>query len=123
MRRFVLHKHSDYGPTHWDLMLETGDGLATWRVSVDLLGELPDGERVDAIRIHDHRKAYLDYSGPVSGDRGRVDLQDSGSLSVLSESDDLWTFELRGSALGGKFELRRVSEESGAWILQRVVDR
>ena len=120
MRRFVLHKHSGCGPVHWDLMLEIGDVLATWRIGADPLAISPGG-RIEAVRIHDHRKAYLDYSGAVSGGRGRVEPEDAGQLSLTSGDDDLWTFELGGSILQGPFELRRIVD--GRWTLQRVVDR
>ena len=120
MRRFVLHKHGGYGPTHWDLMLEIDDALATWRIGVDPLAISPDGE-IDTARIHDHRKAYLDYSGEVSGGRGRVASQDSGGLSIASCDDDLWTFELGGSILQGRFELRRIADDR--WMLQKIVDQ
>jgi hypothetical protein len=120
MRRFVLHKHSDYGPTHWDLMLETGDVLATWRVEADPLAISP-GRQIESTRIHDHRRAYLDYSGQVSGGRGLVARQDAGRLSVTSCDDDLWRFELGGSVLQGLFELRRVADDR--WMLRKNADQ
>jgi len=120
MRRFVLHKHSGCRPVHWDLMLEIDDALATWRIGVAPLAISP-GRQIEAERIHDHRKAYLDYSGEVSGGRGRVEPQDSGQLSVSSDDYDLWTFELGGTILQGRFELRRIADDR--WTLQRVVDQ
>jgi len=121
MRRFVLHKHSDCGPVHWDLMLEIDDALATWRIAADPLAISPGG-LIEAARIHDHRKAYLEYAGPVSGRRGRVEPQDSGQLSVTFCDDDLWTFELAGARLQGRFELRRIARDDDMWTLQRVLD-
>ncbi|MDP6636244.1 MAG: DNA polymerase ligase N-terminal domain-containing protein [Phycisphaerae bacterium] len=118
----MLHQHSDYGPTHWDLMLETDDALATWRIGVDPLAISP-GDRIEATRIHDHRKAYLDYSGAVSRDRGRVEARDSGQLSVTLCDDDLWTFELGGSVFQGRFELRRVAGDDETWVLQILMDQ
>jgi hypothetical protein len=101
-------------------MLEINDALATWRIAADPLGISPD-RQIEAARIHDHRIAYLDYSGAVSGGRGRVELQDSGQLSVSFCDDDLWTFELSGARLQGRFELRRVGCDD-TWTLQRVLD-
>ncbi|MDP6542787.1 MAG: DNA polymerase ligase N-terminal domain-containing protein [Phycisphaerae bacterium] len=117
----MLHKHSGCGEVHWDLMLEIDDALATWRIAADPLGISPGG-RIEAARIHDHRKAYLDYSGPVSGRRGRVELQDSGQLSVAFCDDNLWAFELGASRLQGRFELRRDGHDDDKWTLQRVMD-
>ena len=121
MRRFVLHRHSGCRPVHWDLMLETGDALATWRITADPLAISPGGP-IEAIRIHDHRKAYLDYAGAISGDRGRVEPQDSGQFSVTSDDDDLWTFELSGARLHGRFELRRIAGDDAGWTLRQVAD-
>ena len=118
----MLHKHSGYGPVHWDLMLEIDDALATWRIEADPLAISPVG-RIEATRIHDHRKAYLDYAGEVSGQRGRVAPQDSGQLSVTSGDGDLWTFKLGGSILQGRFELRRIDCDDDRWVLRRVVDQ
>ena len=98
-------------------MLEAGDALATWRVADDPLGMSP-GQRFEAAKIHDHRKAYLDYSGEISGGRGRVDMQDSGELSLASCDDDLWAVELGGTVLRGRFELRRVVGDN--WTLEKM---
>ena len=122
MRRFVLHRHSGCGPVHWDLMLEIDDALATWRIAADPLAISP-GAEIEATRIQDHRKAYLDYAGAVSGRRGRVEPQDSGQLSVTSGDDDLWAFELAGSELQGRFELRRIARGNDKWTLRPVADR
>ena len=122
MRRFVLHKHSGYGPTHWDLMLEIDEALATWRIAADPLAASP-GEPIEAVRIHDHRKAYLDYEGDVSNDRGEVRAQDAGALSDLSCDADLWTFESGGAILKGRFEMRRVDADADAWVLRGVMDQ
>lgn len=74
LSRFVLLKHElppqADGNSHWDLMLETGDVLLTIQLS-----ELPSGlvgEEMMAKRIADHRPHYLDYEGPISGNRGVV---------------------------------------------------
>src|SRR5262249_42830737 len=64
----------DHPVLHWDLMLECGEVLKTWR-----LAEAPaQGQTVRAEAIADHRKLYLDYEGPVSGSRGKVKRWDGG---------------------------------------------
>lgn len=63
--RFVLLHHTGAPDgDHYDLMLERDGTLATWRVASPAL----DGAR----RIQDHRRAYLDYEGPLSEGRGEV---------------------------------------------------
>jgi hypothetical protein len=81
MPRFVILSH-DHPFLHWDFMLEQGEMLRSWR--------LPDapcsGLAVNAEPLPDHRKAYLDYEGPVSRGRGKVAQVDAGEYCIL-ESD------------------------------------
>ena len=69
MRRFAVLLHEGHGPTHYDLMLEVAgeDRLATWR-----LGDWPPREGTGAEALPPHRRAYLNYEGPVGGGRGTV---------------------------------------------------
>lgn len=53
---------------HFDLMLETEEGLRTWA-----MGLLPaPGKSCGAIELPLHRAHYLSYQGPVSDGRGTV---------------------------------------------------
>jgi hypothetical protein len=67
--RFVVLRHEGHGPLHFDLMLETSPGspLATWRCP-----EWPIAHGATLQQLADHRAIYLDYEGPISGDRGTV---------------------------------------------------
>jgi DNA polymerase Ligase (LigD) len=75
MPRYVILEH-DHPFLHWDLMLEYGPALRTWR----LLAPPCPGKTVAAEAIGDHRRAYLDYEGPVSGGRGVVIRWDWGTF-------------------------------------------
>jgi hypothetical protein len=73
MPRYAILEH-DYPQRHWDFLLETANQLRSWR-----LAEKPQGERaVRAEAIANHRLLYLDYEGPISGERGRVTRWDGG---------------------------------------------
>ncbi|MFO0203155.1 MAG: hypothetical protein ACK528_08500, partial [Alphaproteobacteria bacterium] len=48
-------------------------------------------------RIANHRLLYLDYEGPVSGDRGHVTRWDWGEYRVSGETDSEITVDLRGA--------------------------
>jgi hypothetical protein len=129
MPRFVLLLHDCPGdfprPTHCDLMLEAGAVLQTWA-----LAELPNGwqaladdagrltfsasNSVAVERLGDHRLAYLDYEGPVSGDRGRVRRLDAGKYS---EQEELHTFMLDGQFIRGEITLRQISSDEALWQL------
>ncbi|MGL6074667.1 MAG: DNA polymerase ligase N-terminal domain-containing protein [Fimbriiglobus sp.] len=73
MRRFVILTH-DWPSKHWDLLLEVGPVCKAWR----LLAEPLPKAIVRAEPIDDHRLFYLDYEGPVAGDRGIVEVWDRG---------------------------------------------
>jgi hypothetical protein len=64
---------------HWDLMLEHGGGLVTFE-----LLRLPTGKELfEARRLADHRLAYLEYEGHISGNRGNVVRLDRGRYREL----------------------------------------
>jgi hypothetical protein len=94
--RFVL-LHHDWPTPHFDLMLEQNDHLRTWRLPTTFDGT----QSVPVIALREHRLAYLDYEGPVSGNRGQVRRVDSGGLIWLNQ--DPATFELQGIQLCGRF--------------------
>jgi len=74
-RKFVILEH-DHPFLHWDFLIEDGDGLASWR----LLESPQSGKRVPASLLPVHRRHYLTWEGPVSGDRGNVRRIHSGEL-------------------------------------------
>ncbi len=100
--RFVILTH-DHPFLHWDLMLDWGPVLRSWR-----LLEQPNAPGpVAAQAIGDHRRAYLDYQGPVSGGRGQVAQWDAGMFAIISESPDALTLVMRGNKLDGQITLAR----------------
>lgn len=80
--RFVILRH-DHPVLHWDLLLEHLTSAATWR-----LESLPrENSVISAERIADHRLLYLDYEGPVSGNRGHVTRVFRGRFSVVRDPE------------------------------------
>ena len=74
-RQFVILEH-DHPFLHWDFLIENRDGLACWR-----LLEFPQtGIPIPASSLPVHRRHYLTWEGPVSGDRGSVQRLYAGSL-------------------------------------------
>lgn len=115
-RRFVIQHHELSASAHWDLMLEQDDALATWQVPVPP-SQYCQGP-VPARRIADHRKAYLDYEGPVSGDRGTVRIADAGTYVARVAGPARWEIELRGRVVRGRFELRPTAPGGDQWELR-----
>jgi hypothetical protein len=108
MPRFVLLEH-DHPVQHWDLMLEMGPQLRTWRLSAPPA----PGVQITAQSLGDHRMAYLDYEGPVSGGRGTVARWDRGVYELLSEDIHHCAVQLHGKRIEGRLELQCV--EGNAW--------
>ncbi len=95
--------------THYDVMLEWGEVLRTWAID-----EPPrNGVELPAFALADHRLAYLEYEGDVSGDRGRVSRWDAGVYDLLKTSPTLCEVELRGAKLHGRCRL--TARDANQW--------
>ncbi|MHC4401968.1 MAG: DNA polymerase ligase N-terminal domain-containing protein [Planctomycetota bacterium] len=118
MPRFVILEHDSPRGRHWDLMLEAAGALATWSLS-----ERPGtAETIDAEALPDHRLAYLDYEGPISGGRGSVARWDRGTYRVERWSAEERIVALRGERLAGRAAVTRSAEDPMRWRFQFVPD-
>lgn len=104
MPRYVVLEH-DHPQRHWDLMLESGDMLRTWRLAAPPTAD----ESVAGEESFHHRKMYLEYEGPVSGGRGRVVRWDHGSYTIEVEEANRLCFRVQGQRLRGSATLERVA--------------
>jgi DNA polymerase Ligase (LigD) len=101
MPRFVILEH-DHPELHWDLMLEIGAALKTWRLPAP-----PPDQPATALALGNHRIDYLDYEGPVSGNRGTVKRWDAGTYEELDWVEVTeWAIELRGARWQGIVHLQ-----------------
>ena len=111
--RFVILRHKlpkthGRGGLHWDLMLEYEGVLRTWAL------DSPPGAQITtpAIQLPDHRLAYLDFEGDISGGRGQVTRWDCGNYEMVAESDEQLIFQVHGNVLQGlTLELVRTDDE------------
>ena len=113
MPRFVILRHQmppqSSRPDHWDLMLEDGSHLLTWALpAVPLVGE-----QFWALPLAEHRIEYLDYEGPLTGDRGSVTRHDWGSYKQLSDDDQQQVFMLRGQYMSGRVTIGKITKNAG----------
>jgi len=110
MPRFVVLQH-DWPQLHWDLMLENGANLRTWRLS-----EVPhSGHPIPLVRLPPHRSIYLDYEGPVSGNRGSVKRVLEGSCQPLpAPAGEAWfEFDVGGERWLGQITGPAADPEGG----------
>jgi hypothetical protein len=111
--RFVVQEHTTAAGVHWDLMLEKGETLMTFR-----LPERPENaldHPVTATRIADHARRFLTYEGPVQKGAGKVRIVERGVYRLWNETDDRIALDLQGALLQGGFVLIR--QEDAAWEL------
>ena len=96
MPRFAVLAH-DHPAPHWDLFLEAGPVLRSWRI----LSPFPSERPVAAEPTADHRLLYLDYEGPVSGGRGTVTRVDAGTFTWQTDEPDHLVVWLNGAQFTG----------------------
>ena len=97
MPRFAILIH-DHPFLHWDFLLENGESCRTWRLLTD--PGLVSNE-FEAEALPDHRLLYLDYEGPVSGERGSVSRWDWGSFEWRVNTPDSCEVSLAGQRWHG----------------------
>jgi hypothetical protein len=113
MQRYVILQHDTAEGQHFDFMLEMGGALKTWSLSQPPL----KGVEMDAEALPDHRLAYLDYEGPISGGRGTVTRWDRGTYEVECQSDSKLIVRLSGEKLVGRASLQHSSAAQNIWRL------
>ena len=109
MPRFVILEHR-YQGVHWDFMLEADGSLRTWRLD---RAPIADAATVAAAALPDHRLAYLDYEGEVSGGRGTVSRLDRGEFEWIVDQPQSIEVKLAGRRFTGRAYLG--ADESGRW--------
>lgn len=93
----VLFHDWESGP-HFDWMFEAEEGLRTWATAERLM--LDEADAATATELPPHRAAYLDYQGPVSGNRGSVRRVERGTFRVLLDVADRYELEVTGDRAG-----------------------
>ncbi|MBI1374847.1 MAG: hypothetical protein GC159_19185 [Phycisphaera sp.] len=108
----VLLHHAWGDDSHYDWMIEdpaesAGEAtLRTWRVDRPASDWAAAGE-LTLRALPNHRRAYLTYEGPLSGDRGVVTRVDAGVAVVESEDDTGLTLRVTMAGFEGLVTLRR----------------
>jgi len=112
MPRFVILEH-DHPQLHWDLMLERGTALWTWRLAQP---PVLKNANIEAVPLGDHRLDYLHFEGPVSHNRGQVLRWDEGEYETLAaEGREAFRVHLQGKRLQGEVVMEPLA---GGWVLR-----
>jgi NCAIR mutase (PurE)-related protein len=111
--RFVVQEHTTPDGVHWDLMLEKGEVLTTFRLEQP--PEAASASTVRATKIFDHPLRFLMYEGPVQKGTGKVRIVERGTCDVPVEGEDVIALRLQGTTLQGDFTLTRI--KGASWQL------
>lgn len=110
LRYAVLH-HTGIDEPHFDLLFELQKGalLACWRSAC-----WPITQATTLQRLADHRREYLDYEGPISGNRGEVRRVAGGEFWLEAACEE--ALQIR-SQEGWRISMRR-SDHSDVWTAE-----
>jgi hypothetical protein len=114
MRFTISHHTGAKEGDHFDLLLEQGDSLRTFRLKAAEF-QAPQA----AVPIPDHRKLYLDYEGPISSGRGRVRVVETGTYEIDEWAEDRIQVAVFGRRIRTRLRLTR-SAADGPWSIADV---
>jgi len=115
--RFVLSKHESKSDFHIDFFVDFGgESLLTWKIcDKNFAGFISNDEKffnftesqigigdtffLNCQRIFDHRRKYLDFSGDLGDDRGRVTRIECGTWELLELNAHRLTIKTVGTRL------------------------
>ena len=107
----IMPPHLPRG-THYDLMFESDGVLRTWALAAEPTPGVPQ----EAELLADHRLDYLDYEGPISGDRGSVSRWDRGTHRIVRDEENAFCLELDEGRLLGALRLERSRHDPQRWL-------
>lgn len=118
MNRFVVQEHHARN-LHWDFRLEKDGVLKSWAVPKGV----PEKKLIKrlAIQVEDHEVSYIDFEGEIAEGQygaGKVEIWDSGTYDLDSESPKTIVFELMGKRLKGRYSLVHLKDKQ--WLLIKL---
>jgi len=124
-RATVVLDHACGDQSHYDWMIEdpaapAGQGrLCTWRVAV-APSDWHAGGTLELTRLGDHRRAYLQYEGELTGGRGSVRRVDEGEVEVVAWSQRHAVVDVNLKHFTGRVKLQQVAHSRWTAHIQGV---
>jgi hypothetical protein len=118
-KKFVIQEHATADSVHWDLMLESGDHLQTWRLDKNPAEVV--SHSVEAVKIFDHPLKFLTYEGPVNQGKGKVKITEAGTYQIMHADSENMELHMNGGVLKDIFTLSCIKNDQ--WRFSRNPDR
>jgi len=105
--RYAILWHTDIEEPHYDLMFETtpGSALSTWRSPI-----WPITSTTPLQKLRDHRRAFLNFHGSLTGDRGSVIQIATGDCEIQIDEKSGWT--ISAVTFPAPLHLKHVQDDS-----------
>ncbi len=102
--RFVVLEHQlpteSERPSHWDLLLEQPSAWGGMLLTFEVFNPPVEwGPPTAVLKLPDHRSLYLDYEGPISGNRGSVIRVLEGHIQWLKKTPEFLTLRLQTASI------------------------
>ena len=113
----VLLRHAMEAGTHYDwLIARPGEDLLWTARVADPSSRWAELRRWTLEALPPHRRVYLTYEGPVSGDRGTVERVDSGDVRIEAWTADAATLVVAMAQFRGTVSLTR--QDALHWLAE-----
>ena len=110
-QKYVIQRHQRQDQElHWDLMLESLDGLETYRLSSPP-EQIIANRNNNAIKTFTHDRKFLTYQGPVNKGCGSVKIADTGTFLQTESSEQKTMLKFQGQVLKGVFEMVHIKDD------------
>jgi hypothetical protein len=83
-------------------MIEHDGVLHTWQIISSDFEVFLQGKKIKSKKINNHRLEYLTYEGPISCDRGRVEMYDTGDYTQSIWNNDAIHISVHGKKFSGE---------------------
>ncbi|MCC6680006.1 MAG: hypothetical protein IT445_03795 [Phycisphaeraceae bacterium] len=104
----LLHKLAE--SEHYDWLIARPDQDRLWTARLwQPSGQWRELGSFELIEIPPHRREYLTYQGPISGDRGHVQRIDAGTVRIESWNEKKATLQVAMRHFSGRIELCHIA--------------
>ena len=121
--KYFIH-HKTASPPHYDILIDRGDSVVTFRIAQFDMLALLDGTEVRAERLTENAGEDIAPDESSGRDRGEVIVFDSGSCSIEQWGDPVIVLNLLGSRFAGTLHLLQTPDcYSMRYVRSRTVKK